>query len=175
MYCLRDYASYLARFGDNITFSGFPGNNGNGVVANVDTSIGISAYTKNSKEAWEFIRYILANTMTDNLYGALRIPLSRSGLDQLNQALIADSEEKLKNWNEGQANPGMQYPDKLTPEMAKAFVSIVESVTAVRNSDPAVLLIIYEEAPAYFLNQKSVDDVADIIQNRCKIIVQERG
>jgi len=175
MYCLRDYAGYLARFGDNITFSGFPGNNGNGVVANVDTSIGISAYTKNSKEAWEFIRYILANTMTDNLYGALRIPLSRSGLDQLNQALIADSEEKLKNWNEGQANPGMQYPDKLTPEMAKAFVSIVESVTAVRKSDPAVLLIIYEEAPAYFLNQKSVDDVADIIQNRCKIIVQERG
>ena len=175
MYCLRDYAGYLTRFGDNITFSGFPGNNGNGVVANVDTSIGISAYTKNSKEAWEFIRYILANTMTDNLYGALRIPLSRSGLDQLNQALIADSEEKLKNWNEGQSNPGMQYPDKLTPEMAKEFVSIVESVTAVRKSDPAVLLIIYEEAPAYFLNQKSVDDVADIIQNRCKIIVQERG
>ena len=174
MYCLRDYGSYLARFGDNVTFSGFPGNNGNGVVANVDTSIGISAYSKNSKEAWEFIRYILANTVTDDLNGALRIPLSRSGLDQLNQALIADSEEKLKTWNQD-PYPGMQHPDKLTPEMAEAFVSIVESVTTARKTDPAVLLIIYEEAPAYLLGQKSVDDVADIIQNRCKIIVQERG
>ena len=88
--------------------------------------------------------------------------------------MIADSEEKLKTWNQD-SYPGMQHPDKLTPEMAEAFVSIVESVTTVRKTDPAVLLIIYEEAPAYLLGQKSVDDVADIIQNRCKIIVQERG
>ena len=172
MFCLRDYAHYLSQFGNEVTFSGFPGNNGNGVVANVDTSIGVSAYTKNSKEAWEFIRYILANTETENLNGALRVPLSRAGLDKLNNALIADSEEKLKN---GSSDPGMQHPEKITPDMAKAFVSIVENVKAVRKSDPAVLLIIYEEAPAYLLDQKSVDDVAGIIQNRCKTIVQERG
>ncbi|MBR6848834.1 MAG: extracellular solute-binding protein [Lachnospiraceae bacterium] len=171
MFSLREYGDYLARYGNDITFSGFPGNNGNGVVANVATSVGISAYSKNSKEAWDFIRFILSNTETEDLTGAIRFPISRSGLDRLNEALIAESEEKLKN-----QDPDSHYQiSKLTPDMAEELVSIVESVTAVRKTDPAVMLIIYEEAPAYLLGQKNVDDVADIIQSRCKTIVQERG
>ncbi len=171
MFSLREYGDYLARYGNDITFSGFPGNNGDGVVANVATSVGISAYSKNSKEAWDFIRFILSNTETEDLTGAIRFPISRSGLDRLNEALIAESEEKLKN-----QDPDSHYLiSKLTPDMAEELVSIVESVTAVRKTDPAVMLIIYEEAPAYLLGQKNVDDVADIIQSRCKTIVQERG
>ncbi len=173
MYNLRDYGYWFEQYGDGITFSGFPGNNGNGIVANVRMSIGITSCSENKEEAWDFIRYILANSEDRDSSGS--VPLSREALDRRNEKFIKQSEGQLNGDSSGMDGYSGPPPVKLTSDMAKEFVSIVESVTTVRKSDPAVLLIIYEEAPAYFLDQKSVDAVADIIQSRCKVIVQERG
>ena len=38
---------------------------------------------------------------------------------------------------------------------------------------PAILSVVKEEAAAYFAGQKSVDDVAALIQNRVMVILQE--
>ena len=38
---------------------------------------------------------------------------------------------------------------------------------------PAIMNVVKEEAAAYFADQRSVDDVASIIQNRVMLILQE--
>ena len=43
------------------------------------------------------------------------------------------------------------------------------------NLDPAVLNVIREEMPAYFLDQKTLDAVLSIINNRVTTIIKERG
>ena len=48
------------------------------------------------------------------------------------------------------------------------------SASVIEASDPAVFCVIREELPPYFLDQKSLDEVLDIINNRVSTIVAER-
>lgn len=170
VYSLRDYARYIDQYGESIVFTGFPGNHG--MTANVDMSIGISANSYCKKEAWGFIRYLMENSGSKKATSG--IPLSKAQLDRRNAALVAESKEQQNNWEQDPNNPG-NHPIKLTEDMAKNMVSLVENVDAVNKSDPGVMLILMEEVPAYLLDQRSVDDVCKNIQNRATILVQERG
>ena len=45
----------------------------------------------------------------------------------------------------------------------------------ITSDDPAVLNIIREEIPAYYLDQKSLDAVITIINNRVSTVIAERA
>ena len=62
----------------------------------------------------------------------------------------------------------------ITEQDVQDYRELVESVSTIESYDPAVLNIILEESAAYFADQKDVDDVCAIIQNRTQTIVNER-
>ena len=53
------------------------------------------------------------------------------------------------------------------------MMDLVTSVSTVYSYDTDLMKIISEEAAAYFAGQKSVDETADIIQNRASTYISE--
>ena len=56
-----------------------------------------------------------------------------------------------------------------------SYKEVLQSASVIVSDDPAVLNIIREEIPAYFLDQKSLDAVISIINNRVSTVIAERA
>jgi hypothetical protein len=52
---------------------------------------------------------------------------------------------------------------------------LVSGVDTIIVSDNELISIVLEEAPAYFYELKSAEDVAEIIANRVQILINERA
>ena len=52
-------------------------------------------------------------------------------------------------------------------------MNLITSASATYQYDTDLMKIITEEAAAYFAGQKSLDETADIIQNRASIYISE--
>ena len=52
---------------------------------------------------------------------------------------------------------------------------MIENANTTLSYDAAMLEVITEEAAAYFAGDRSADDVLKNIQNRCDLIIDERG
>ena len=55
-----------------------------------------------------------------------------------------------------------------------AIMNLINNTTAVARYDESIMKVINEEVQAYFEGQKSVDDIAKMIQSRVKIYVNEQ-
>ena len=60
-----------------------------------------------------------------------------------------------------------------TDEDVAFWTDIIENITTVKENNYVLTNIIMEEAGPYFSGQKSVDEVAKIIQGRISIYVNE--
>lgn len=56
-----------------------------------------------------------------------------------------------------------------------AIYDLVSGVDTIIVSDNELISIVLEEAPAYFYELKSAEDVAEIIANRVQILIKERA
>ena len=52
---------------------------------------------------------------------------------------------------------------------------IIESCSCTNAADAAINLILVEEMPAYFIGQKSLEEVAKVAQDRAQKVLDERG
>ena len=55
------------------------------------------------------------------------------------------------------------------------YAEIIKTASVVIRSNPAIVLIVREEIPAYFGSQKSLNEVVEIINNRVNTYVSERS
>ena len=67
------------------------------------------------------------------------------------------------------------YSIHLNEEHVDALKKVIENIHDSCATDPSALMIIQEEAPGYFTDQRSLDEVINIIQKRAAAVVQERG
>ncbi|MBP5491639.1 MAG: extracellular solute-binding protein [Clostridiales bacterium] len=172
MFNVQDYVNFRNKLDGPEVFCGVPSSSGGALAANMNLTIGVSKYSANQKESWDFIRYILQTQESEGT-ALSEIPISRSALEKENEALIRRYEERLKTWEEYSEDPNTR-PVEITKEHTTELVTLVESVGTVKKSDPTVLLIIIEEAPAFFTGQQTLDAVCKTIQNRTQTVVQER-
>ena len=107
----------------------------------------------------------------------MSIPLNRKAFDRINQESIDERQKQLQENQQYAADYGVLLHGDIKPiteEDVQGYKDLVESVSTIESYDPAVLNIILEESAAYFADQKSVDEVCAIIQNRTQTIVDER-
>ena len=175
---LSSYARTKQSLGGKAVFCGIPSSQGGSMMARVNVSMAISAFSKNQKEAWDFIRFMVSEeqqeTMTDSVYCGW-MPVSREAMRLQNETILAMSKDSVENYVSDPKRSDSELPVEITEETVSEFIEIVESIRLVSSSDPSVMAIVLEEAPGYFTGQRSVEKVCDIIQNRAKTIVQERG
>lgn len=165
------------RFGEPITFKGYPGAAGNGSAFNANTEIAITSKAANPEGAWEFVKYFLSEEYQDQFtYG---FPVRKSSLEKL----MAKAKEKpywLDENNEKQEYDPTYWNGSEEIKIGvntdadnQKLLDLINSTTAVSRYDQKIIEIISEEAAAFFEGQKSAQEVADIIQNRVSNYIAE--
>ena len=164
-------------FGEDVTFKGFPLDEGNGVVivSSMDKShIAISSKSKYKEEAWEVVRnrYLPKKDKITDYYC---FPIRQDDLDYvLNKAMIPYTDEKgnisYSAMGIGDVTITIPYP---TEEDVAEIKKIINSADTMANGNEKIMEIINEEAEAFYQGQKSADEVAKIIQSRVSLYVKE--
>ena len=75
---------------------------------------------------------------------------------------------------------GIYYADdiprtEIDPVVIQNYKDMISSCAVYQDIDPAIIIIVNEEMPAYFTGQKSFDDVVNLINNRVTTVLNEQG
>lgn len=174
----RNY-NYIAKgtFGEPITMIGYPAGDGEGTAIMANIQLAMSSKTPNAEGAYTFLRNFLTDEYQQNLeYG---FPVSIKYLDSMAQDAMKVFTYTDENGQEIESPEtfylnGMEIEiEPMTLEEADALKADLYSITQVYTYDDNLMRIIEEETAAFFSGQKSAKDVADIIQSRAQIYVNE--
>ena len=175
---LRNFNSLeKGTFGEEITMIGFPSSDGDGSAIWPNLQLALSAKSKNSEGAWEFLRTFLTDDYQKSLeYG---FPLSVKHLDQkveeaMKKPFYMDENNNKVEYDETSYVNGVEVViSPITKERADEIIAELYSFTQLYRADDTLLNIVREEAGPFFAGQKNAKEVASIIQSRVQIYVNE--
>lgn len=161
----------------NVCFIGYPNADGSGALADDPTSIAIAQSCPYKDEAWEFVKGLFEDDIQLQCAGAVKFPVNRKAFDSLMEISVEDNQ---LGWKIAETDPDikmymMASYTHLTQDDVTELKAVIESIHDSCSFDPSALMIIQEEAPGYFTDQRTIDDVVNIIQKRSAAVVQERG
>lgn len=166
------------QFGEDVTFIGFPSANRNGSVINANMSFALSAKSKVMDGAWDFVRYYLTDEYQsgDRIWG---MPVSKEVfMNKAAEALkrpywIDENGEKQEYDETFYMNDEEITLPPMSQEQVDEIVAFIESVDRSGYYNEDIINIISEEAAAFYAGQKSASEVAQIIQSRAQVYVNE--
>ena len=178
-------------FQGDVVCIGFPTLDGTGghIVYPLQ-AYGITAKSNHKEGAWEFIESLLLQD-EDGLGNEYGFPTRKAGLEAMvrrtlyfgylldeNGELLLDGEGKPME--DPEQIPVTGYKDgwsyvyrRTTQEEIDMILAVLEDAKRVSGSNDEIMNIISEEVDGFFVHQKSVDDVADVIQSRVGIYLEE--
>lgn len=166
-------------FGEDITLIGFPTGDGDGSAIWADLELAMSAKSPYKEGAWQFLRtYLLDDYQNEITYG---FPLSIKRLNEMGEEAqqmlyyLDENGEKVEYNNTYSLNGVEIEILPMSEEEVEKFKEILYSFKKVYTNQDELLSIITEEAAAFFSGQKTVDAVAEIIQSRAQIYVNENS
>lgn len=180
-------------FQGDATMIGYPTMDGSaGCMLAANQAYAITSKSKQKDGAWEFIEGFLTQEVDpDRGFSGWGFPSLKSQLNAM-----AEEAVKIEYWTDENGEPildengeptvigaggGFSYGDGWSYEYRKStqeevdlvmqLIDIAKPVSYTQNDE--VMNIINEEAEAFYKGQKSVDEVASVIQSRVKIYVGE--
>ncbi len=164
-------------FGEEISYIGFPTENGIGGSIEFDYSFLISASSKHKDKAWEFVRYFLTEDFQDNLqynFPVLESSFDKKGEKATQKPTYKDENGKDIEYTDYYYLNGVEIElDPMTKEEVAEFKDYVKSLTTATELDDKVINLVLEEAKPYFKGQKSAAETAAIIQSRVQVYLDE--
>lgn len=175
-------------FDEPITAIGYPTTESTGVMVSGSDGVCINASSKNKEAAWSFIEFQLDKK---NISGSMMwgFPIIKSLYDEQMAEAMKPEYRLDENGNtvlDENGNPievsnsSYGWGDDIeievysvTREEADNIWKVISRIGGVMSYNEQLMNIVTEEAAPYFEGQKSVDEVADIIQSRVKIYVNE--
>ena len=182
------YQMYTQMFEVDVTNIGYPTFDGSlGAYMHGDGMYAIFSNSENKEGAWQFLESVLAYDEPEE-WGIHGFPSRKDELQEVFEAdmtpeyLLDENGEKMLDEN----GEPLQHPktswgyDDWNTDIFAASQEQVDDITEMLNSaksnltlDATLFSMIAEEAESYFSGQKSVDEVADIIQSRAGMYVSE--
>ncbi len=165
------------QFGEPITFIGFPSSEGNGSSISASYEFAIMSKAKNPQGAWEFLRYYFTPEYQDIM--EYQFPVINSAMKlQMDKAkekpYYMDGEEKVEYENTYWMNNNESITLEVNTDADNQKVlDFISSVKTPQRYDQELTNIINEETGSYFSGQKKAGEVAEIIQNRVSVYVNE--
>lgn len=170
------------RMGEEVSYTGFPTESGNGSYIMSSETYVLSAKSKNLEEAWNFMRYYLTDEYQDNVNyfpvqkekfyeqskKATQLP-TYEWTDENGETHV--EEQEMSIWMNGESVP---Y-GPLTQEQLDGLIAFIESVHNPYYYNEEVMNIIEEEIDGFFTGQKPAKAVADVIQSRVQNYVDENN
>jgi ABC-type glycerol-3-phosphate transport system substrate-binding protein len=179
------YRQYLANFGGEIVFKGFPTEDRNGSSIMIPSSYAMSADGKNKDGVWEFLRSMLMpDWQRENVNWIF--PTNKTVFNErLEEAMKEDQYSDSTIIRSTLATPSpdgdvMWMPPEIKPLTqadADRLFALIDSITftASWNMDEGLMDIIKEGADDYFNGVRSAADAARIIQSKASIYVSEQS
>lgn len=171
---------YEAMFNGDITFIGYPNKDKDGSYFSFDNQLGIYSKSKNKDAAWEFLKTFLTKEYQGNRNNLYSNPTRQDAFDMLVKSKTATEKYTDELGNEVEPlETGWGWDDlnvdigPLTDKQAQMYIDLVNNTDKTGEYNNEIGNIITEEAKAYFSGQKSLDETADVIQNRVKTYVNE--
>lgn len=169
--------SIKGSFGEEVSFAGFPTDSGKGSVLTVSDFYAISSKSANQEGAWQFLRYYLTEEYQDDM--SWQIPTNRASYEKwlataMEKPYYEDENgNKVEYENTYYINGEEIVIPVMTKEETDQISAFIESVDKRAYTNTSVQNIITEEVAAFFEGQKSAQAVAEIIQSRVKVYVNE--
>ncbi len=184
IYSFNDaWRSAYNNFMEEVTPVGYPTVEGNGNVLSAMSSYAISAKSASTQGAWEFVKGFISEE--EQMISAEQsyswgLPVLKKALEQSAELLksrpyyLDEKGEKVEYDDYIYINGEEILLEPATDEEVQKWVDFIYSVDkkATYNYEQA-MEIISEDAAGYFSGQKSLDDVAGIIQSRMNIFISE--
>jgi hypothetical protein len=167
-----DYLQVFDFFFREAVLKGFPTSSGNGNAIVFDKSFAISANTKYSDGVWAFVRQFYTYDYYLSNQQSFVIPIHSEALEHHYQKreegfiihVGGDNEEGAYKIEVGTA----------TENDIDRFRNLVSSLDRVARRDYNIYNIVLEEANGFFTNQKTIQEAADLIQNRVQLYIAEQ-
>lgn len=164
-------------FDEEVNYIGFPSASGERAILSCYSTYALSAKSKNLDGAWEFLRYYL----TEEYQGGQQynLPTNKKVFDEMakngmQKPFYIDGEgNKVEYDMYFDINGESVILDPLSQEQVDQLVDVITSAKKKNYSNTDIENIINEETAAFFEGQKSAKDVAQIIQSRAQIFVDE--
>ncbi len=163
-------------FGEEISYIGFPSDTGNGAVVEAGEQYVLSAKSENIDGAWEFVRYYLTEEYQKEL---LMLPVNKAIFMERAMEATRNPYTVDRNGNKTEYEYKLSIGGEIivlpnmTEEQVSEFVEFVESIDKCVYYDEDIEAIINEEVASFLANQKSAAEVAEVIQSRVGIYVNE--
>ena len=178
---VQEYQMYKGMFGEPVTFIGYPTWMESGsYIASSGSLLAMSSKSSYQDGVWQFIREgITKETQESESDYGYGFPVMKSALEK---KFLEDMEEEYYEGPEGKVKEPKTtwgYDDfqieiyAATQEEVAAVRELIETVETSYQYDTQLNTIIEEETAAFFEGQKSAKDVADIIQSRVQIYINE--
>lgn len=184
-----------AYLGEEAAFIGYPSSveGSNGAILSANSELAILSSSKVVPGAWAAIKYLLSDSYQNKFSGAnedgsksysYAFPIKKSIIEKkmANDILPEYYTDYDENGNEIQVEAGstMWLGDeridvrKSTEEDTQRIYDIIKGAKVFFRQNQEISDIISQEAAAFYDGQKSVDDVAKVINSRIQILVNER-
>ncbi len=177
----------LAIYGDAGTCIGFPSKDGGaGCILIPYGAYAITVKSDRKDGAWTFLENLLASAdSSSSFFPPLKAALEEKAAEAVKAGYLTDENGEVcldENGNPIPENSGMavSYSDweytYRTPSQdeVEAVLAFIDTAKPMPFSDTGeIIRIISEEAESYYQGQKTVDEVAKIIQSRTRIYVNE--
>lgn len=138
----------------------------NGILqSSIDHCMSISASSESPDIAWDVLKFFLSEDMQTMTLGHFEtyvygIPLNRN-------AAIWQIDWFGRNDDANTINEYEPYREE--------YLALVNSISSVRHDNSSVYSIVEEEAPYYFLGQKSAEDLAKVLESRINLMLAENS
>ena len=178
-----------AEFGDlGCTYIGYPTNNGVGSYMFLSQGYSMSAACKNKDAGWSFLRTFLEEDAQQDEYDGL--PISKKVYrERLEKAMTPEYEKDEngefildENGEKKQVPIGGYWTEDgtekkvycMTQAQADKMWEAVSTCNKIWQEDSAIYTIVFEQAQAYYAGQKTIEEVARLIQNKVTIYINEQ-
>lgn len=130
----------------------------------------LNANAANRDGAWEFVKFLLSEGAQEKLTEVAMgfMPVKRSVFETLMEQEMANGPRDYL------AQETMIIKDSLTRERVDEIEAFLESARALPYRTEPILELIQEESREYFNGSKSIEQVADSIENRVQMFLNEQ-
>lgn len=151
-------------FGEDVSYIGFPSGSGTGACIRAKEAYAISAHSGCIEGAWAFLRYYL----TDEYQSGLK-----TGLPVQKKYFLESSLTVLEKPRTNGTDAKSDASEYLTEEQLEKLYSFLLSTDRRYYINEDIMNIINEETGAFFSDDKTAQETAEIIQRRVQLYLDE--
>ena len=171
-----DYFHQLSNIRGDFVILGLPSSDGRGPMFRAYTSAAVSSQSHNVEASVEFIKILLSYKTQEDLAMQENFVVNKEALRKAGLAAADHFNDPYYDDIYGRDNNGQLKENRyrFSKDDIDLLENIILSCSCMHSEDQAVSIILIEEMPAYFMDQKSLDDVIKIAQDRAQKVLDER-